>query len=80
MPPPPIFYSAKDYMNSLTNNKRANNSKLANVLNQIGVRCTPCMESKINSLRTASAREDYLRLLKISPENIQLVNSTFDNG
>jgi hypothetical protein len=73
----PIIKSTKEYMSTITNKQRATNSNLANVLNQVGVRCTPCMESHIRALKSEKAREDYLRLLKISPENIQKIQETF---
>ena len=75
---PPIFPSSKEYMASLTAAKRANNSSLSNVLTSLGVRCTPCMESHIRNLKSPKAREDYMRLLRLSPENIKLVQETFE--
>ena len=65
-------------MASLTTQQRARNSNLANVLNSVGVRCTPCTEAHIRNLPTAKAREDYLRLLKLSPDSIAEVQAIFE--
>lgn len=73
----PIFPTAQEYMNALTTNQKANNSNLSNALRQAGVRCTPCMEAHIKTLNSTKAREDYMRLLKISPENMQKIEETF---
>ena len=73
----PIIPTAKAYMATLTNNQKANNSNLSNVLRQVGVRCTPCMEAHMKALKSEKARADYMRLLKISPENMQKIEETF---
>lgn len=67
----PVFADATEYLKELK--MAGNNSNLASILQAIGVKCSPCMQSALRSKPTPEAREPYYRSLGATPEQIKQI-------
>lgn len=73
----PNFADANDYLRTLK--MGGNNSNLANILQSIGVKCSPCMQSALRAAGSRDNREKYYQALRASAEQIQKIEEALGN-
>lgn len=69
----PHFADATDYLRKVK--MAGNNSNLANILQAIGVKCSPCMQSALRSAGTKENRQRYYSALRMTEEQISQVEA-----
>lgn len=76
----PTLPDAKSYIQKMTTQQRGNNSSLAAVLQAVGVKCSPCMQSKLRSLATKEQREQHYNLLRLNEDQKKIVEESLAAG
>lgn len=64
----PHFNDATEYLRNLK--MGGNNSNLAAILQSIGVKCSPCMQSALKAAGTKENRQKYYSSLRATEEQI----------
>lgn len=67
----PTFADANEYLRTLK--MGGNNSNLAAILQSIGVKCSPCMQSALRAAGSKENREKYYTALRATTEQIQKI-------
>ena len=67
----PTFADATEYLRDLK--MGGNNSNLSNILQNIGVKCSPCMQGALRQAGTFEKRSQYYAALRATEEQIQQI-------
>jgi hypothetical protein len=67
----PVFADATQYLKKLK--MAGNNSSLSTILQAIGVKCSPCMQSALRSKPNQEARQPYYAALGATAEQIKAI-------
>lgn len=67
----PVFADATEYLKGIK--MAGNNSSLSAILQAIGVKCSPCMQSALRAKPNAEARAPYYQALGATPEQVKQI-------
>jgi len=67
----PQFADATEYLRGLK--MAGNNSNLANILQAVGVKCSPCMQSALKAAGTKEKRQGYYNALRVTEDQIRQI-------
>lgn len=73
----PHFADATQYLKELK--MTGNNSNLATILQAIGVKCSPCMQSALRNAGTKENRQRYYSALRATEEQIAQIEAALQN-
>jgi hypothetical protein len=67
----PQFADATEYLRGIK--MAGNNSNLANILQAVGVKCSPCMQSALKAAGTREKRTPYYNSLRVTEDQIKQI-------
>jgi hypothetical protein len=73
----PMFADSTAYLKEIK--MTGNNSSLSAILQAIGVKCSPCMQSALRSKSSAQERQPYYTALRATEDQVKQIEEALAN-